>query len=68
MRTREIVMSEARKRFPGIGYAYMDENGQATYECYGIADKYILTDDKTIFPACSISKWITAICVMKLQE
>ena len=56
--------------FPGISCAYMDATGKVTTECYGFADKEsnIVVDDNTIFPAYSISKFITAICVMKLQE
>ena len=44
--------------------------GNATTECYGVADKQsnILVTDSTIFPAYSISKFVTALCVMKLYE
>ena len=37
---------------------------------YGFADKEsrVSVDEDTIFPACSISKFVTAIYVMKLQE
>ena len=31
-------------------------------------EQNIVVDVNTIFPACSISKFITAICLMKLQE
>lgn len=57
-------------RFPGISCAYMDTAGKETTEYYGVADKEsnILVDGNTIFPACSISKFVTAICVMKLHE
>ncbi len=63
-------MTELMKIFPGISCAYIDKNGSVEYECYGVADKgsNIKTDVNTIFPACSISKWITAICVMRLNE
>lgn len=63
-------MKEALKRFPGISCARADEKGHVCCECYGVADRenQIPTDEKTIFPACSISKWITAICVMRLRE
>ena len=39
-------------------------------EYYGFADRenHIPADEDTIFPACSISKFITAICIMKLHE
>ena len=57
-------------RFPGISCAYRDASGKETTKYYGVADKEnnILVDDNTIFPACSISKFVTAICVMKLHE
>ena len=57
-------------RFPGISCAYMDAAGKVTTEYYGVSDKEknILVDDNTIFPACSMSKFITAICLMRLHE
>ena len=57
-------------RFPGIGCAWADAAGTEKEEYYGAADreKHIPVNEDTIFPACSISKFITAICVMKLQE
>ena len=57
-------------RFPGISCAYVDAAGKETTEFYGVADKEnnILVDGNTIFPACSISKFVTAICVMRLHE
>ena len=56
-----------RKRFPGISCAYRDAEGKVTIKCYGFADKEenVPVDENTAFPACSISKFITAICVMK---
>ena len=58
------------ERFPGIGCAWADAAGKGTAEYYGFADKESRTavDENTAFPACSISKFITAICVMKLHE
>ena len=58
------------ERFPGISCAYKDVAGNVITECYGVADKEsnIPVDENTIFPAYSISKFVTAICVMKLQE
>ena len=58
------------ERFPGIGCAWTDAAGKESAEYFGAADreKQIAVDESTIFPACSISKFITAICVMKLQE
>jgi len=57
-------------RFPGISCAGADAAGKETTECYGFADResHTFVDERTIFPACSISKFITAICVMRLQE
>ena len=56
--------------FPGIGCAYVDAAGSAVTACYGFAEREssIPVDEHTIFPACSISKFVTAICVMKLHE
>ena len=58
------------ERFPGISCVYRDAEGKETTECYGVADKQsnILVNDSTIFPAYSISKFVTALCVMKLYE
>ena len=57
-------------RFPGISCAWTDAAGKETTEYYGFADmeSHTYVDEKTIFPACSISKFITAICVMRLHE
>ena len=59
-----------REIFPGIGCAWTNADGKATAEYYGVADRESNTpvNRDTIFPACSISKFITAICVMKLHE
>ena len=58
------------KRFPGIGCAWVNSEGKEGSEYFGFADKgkQIRIDENTIFPACSISKFVTAICVMKLHE
>lgn len=57
------------KRFSGIACAWGNKEGESA-EYFGFADKEnnVLVDENTIFPACSISKFITAICVMKLHE
>ncbi len=57
-------------RFPGIGCVWVDASGKDSAEYYGFADKenHIPVDENTIFPACSISKFITAMCIMKLHE
>ena len=59
-----------RKRFPGISCACRDADGKVTTKCFGFADKEenVPVDENTAFPACSISKFITAICVMKEYE
>ena len=57
-------------RFPGISCAWMDSAGKEATECFGFADQenHVFVDENTIFPACSISKFVTALCVMKLHE
>jgi len=59
-----------RNRFPGISCAHRDAAGKVTTKCFGFADKEANkpVDENTAFPACSISKFITAICVMKEYE
>ena len=58
------------ERFPGIGCAWADAGGKESAEYHGFADleNRIPADEGTLFPACSISKFITAICIMKLHE
>ena len=58
------------EQFPGIGCAWTDTAGNESTEYYGVADRENNTavDGDTIFPACSVSKFVTAICVMKLHE
>ena len=64
------MMQKIMERFPGIGCAWIGAAGKESAAYYGTADRENNTavDDDTIFPACSISKFVTAICVMKLQE
>ena len=64
------MIEQMMNRFPGVSCAYMDAMGNVTTEYYGVSDKErdILVDENTIFPACSMSKFVTAICLMKLQE
>ena len=59
-----------REIFPGIGCAWTNADGKATAEYYGVADREsnAPVNRDTIFPACSISKFITAICIMILHE
>ena len=56
--------------FPGIGCAYTDAEGNCKTENRGVRDREsgAPVDDDTIFPACSISKFVTALCVMRLCE
>ncbi len=58
------------ERFAGISCAYRDAAGRELLKFCGVADKEncIPVDRNTIFPACSISKFVTAITLMKLQE
>ena len=58
------------ERFPGVSCAYRDAAGREILKFDGVADKEneIPVDENTVFPACSISKFVTAISVMKLQE
>ena len=64
------MKQQIMERFPGISCAWVDAGGKESAECYGVADREsrIIVDENTVFPACSISKFVTAICVMKLQE
>lgn len=64
------MLNQILARFPGISCAYTDAAGRVETECYGVADKEsnAPVDDDTLFPACSISKFVTAICVIKLHE
>lgn len=64
------MLEQIINRFPGISCAYVDATGKETTEYYGVCDKEknILVDEDTIFPACSMSKFVTAICLMKLHE
>ena len=60
---------QGMERFPGIGCAWTDATGRESAAYYGTADREedIAVDENTIFPACSISKFVTAICMMKLH-
>ncbi|MCR5322784.1 MAG: serine hydrolase [Lachnospiraceae bacterium] len=66
----ESLERQIYERFPGISCAYRDAAGRETLKFGGLADKEndIPVEDDTVFPACSISKFITAITVMKFQE
>ncbi|MBR5348229.1 MAG: beta-lactamase family protein [Lachnospiraceae bacterium] len=62
--------SQLVRRFPAVALAYgsADEGGRTQY--YGVSDEETGSpvNEETLFPACSISKFVTAICVMKMQE
>lgn len=66
----ESIERQVYERFPGVSCAYRDAAGRETLKYDGVADKEncIPVDSNTVFPACSISKFFTAITVMKLQE
>ena len=57
-------------QFPGVALAFGkgDEGDHTQY--FGVSDKEsgFPVNEKTVFPACSISKFVTAVCVMKMQE
>ena len=65
-----MELSEILQRFPGISCAWLDETGRVVTECHGLADRErrIPVDENTLFPAASISKFVTALCLMRLQE
>ena len=64
------MIHEMKMSFPGISCAHLDAAGIVTTWCHGVSDqeKNIPVDENTIFPACSMSKFVTAICLMKLHE
>ena len=64
------MLEQIINRFPGISCAYVDATGKETTEYYGVCDKEknLFVDADTIFPTCSMSKFVTAICLMKLYE
>ena len=59
----ESIERQIYKSFPGVSCAYRDAAGREILKYNGIADKEnsIMVDGNTAFPACSISKFITAI-------
>ena len=69
--TERLTLREyTEERFQGISCAYLDPSDRITTEYDGFADKEnnIPVDENTIFPACSISKFVTVLCVMKAYE
>ena len=63
-------MQQVLARFPGISCAWTDAAGCLHTECHGLADveQGIPVTEHTIFPACSMAKFVTALLVMKLHE
>lgn len=66
-RIEELVTSGS---FPGISFVKITIDEKAEKYVYGFCDakKEISVHEDTIFHACSISKWITAIVTMQLVE
>ena len=64
------MMQQLLARFPGVSCAWVDAVGCVRTQCQGLADRElnIPVREDAIFPASSISKFITALCVLKLQE
>ncbi|MCR5685483.1 MAG: serine hydrolase [Lachnospiraceae bacterium] len=69
------IVSESPERqiyekIPGVSCAYRDAAGREILKFDGFADKEngIPVKADTVFPACSISKFITTLTVMKFQE
>lgn len=67
---KELFPAKIRDIFPGISCAYADAAGNTATRWCGFADREerVPVEETTAFPANSISKFITAICVMKAQE
>ena len=57
-------------KFPGLYLCCGTSKDNRTRMVYGAADKEenLRVETDTAFPACSISKFVTAICVMKMHE
>ena len=57
------------KQFPGVALAYGNADDSRT-QYFGVFDveSNSPVNQETVFPACSVSKFVTAICVMKMQE
>ena len=68
--TNDSPDKQIYERFPGVSCAYRDAAGREILKFDGVADKEsnIPVDGGTAFPACSISKFVTALTVMRLQE
>lgn len=64
------MIQEIINRFPGISCAFIDTAGNEKTEYYGVSDKETNSpvDENTLFPSFSMSKLITALCLIKLHE
>jgi len=58
------------KKFPGLYLCYGTSKADHIRNVFGFSDKEKnkKVDMDTLFPACSISKFVTAICVMRMYE
>ena len=58
------------KQFPGVSVAWGNANGSCKIDYRGYANKMSgrTVTENTLFPACSITKYVTAICVIKLKS
>ena len=70
MALSEYMNDRLQRTFPGISLAYGNMSGSTKSWRYGFADREekIPVEEDTVFPANSISKFITAMCVMKEYE
>ncbi|MCR4960718.1 MAG: serine hydrolase [Lachnospiraceae bacterium] len=66
----ESPTGQIYERFPAVSCAYRNAAGREVLKYDGFAEKEksIPVNGSTVFPACSISKFVTAIIVMRLQE
>ena len=68
----EVLKEKDRivKQFPGVALALGNADESSLKQYFGVSDveSSLPVNRETIFPACSISKFVTAICVMKMQE
>lgn len=61
---------EIVKQFPGVALALRSSDESSLKQYFGASDveSNSPVNQETIFPACSVSKFVTAICIMKMQE
>ena len=65
-----LLRDFTKERFVGMSCAYSDLSDRimTAYDGFACKEKNIPVNENTIFPACSVSKFITALCVMKAYE